>query len=141
MSISKDRKSNTVRIILDSNAFFIPLKFKVDIFEELMKLLDRKIECILLSPVKREMELLAISEKTNLQREAKYALQIAQNCKIIPVKEMGETTDDIIVRVAKKWNIPVFTNDRQLRLRLRDISVPVIYLRQKSRLDIDGLIS
>jgi rRNA-processing protein FCF1 len=32
----------------------------------------------------------------------------------------------------------VFTNDRQLRNRLRDINVPVIYVRQKSRLEIDG---
>ena len=51
------------------------------------------------------------------------------------------TTDDAIVRVAKNWNSPVFTNDRDLKKRLRDISVPVIYVRQKSRLDIDGLIS
>ena len=49
-------------------------------------------------------------------------------------------TDDVIVKVAKAWNSPVFTNDRQLRKRLRDISVPVIYVRQKSRLEIDGLI-
>ena len=43
--------------------------------------------------------------------------------------------------MAKKWNSPVFTNDIQLKRKLRDISVPVIYVRQKSRLDIDGLIS
>ncbi len=51
------------------------------------------------------------------------------------------TTDDAIVKVAKNWNSPVFTNDRQLKKKLRDISVPVIYVRQKSRLDIDGMIS
>ncbi|RLI16819.1 nucleotide-binding protein, partial [Candidatus Bathyarchaeota archaeon] len=32
----------------------------------------------------------------------------------------------------------VFTNDRNLRKRLRNINVPVIYVRQKSRLEIDG---
>ena len=51
------------------------------------------------------------------------------------------TTDDAIVKVAKNWSSPVFTNDRQLKKKLRDISVPVIYVRQKSRLDIDGMIS
>ena len=50
------------------------------------------------------------------------------------------STDDVIVKVAQAWGSPVFTNDRQLRKRLRDISVPVIYVRQKSRLEIDGLI-
>jgi rRNA-processing protein FCF1 len=49
-------------------------------------------------------------------------------------------TDEVIVKTAKAWNSPVFTNDRQLRKKLRDISVPVIYVRQKSRLEIDGLI-
>jgi len=57
------------------------------------------------------------------------------------VEDKGEATDDVIARVAKSWNTPVFTNDRALKVRLRDISVPVIYLRQKSRLFIDGLIS
>ncbi len=45
------------------------------------------------------------------------------------------------MRVAESWDSPVFTNDRVLKKRLRDISVPVIYVRQKSRLDVDGLIS
>ena len=60
----------------------------------------------------------------------------------MPVENDGKlTTDDAIVRVAKNWNCPVFTNDIQLKRKLRDISVPVIYVRQKSRLDIDGMIS
>jgi rRNA-processing protein FCF1 len=46
----------------------------------------------------------------------------------------------VIVNVAREWGAPVFTNDAELRRRLRDISVPVIYVRQKSRLEIDGLI-
>jgi rRNA-processing protein FCF1 len=44
------------------------------------------------------------------------------------------------LKIAKEWGSPVFTNDRLLRKRLRDISVPVIYVRQKSRLEIDGMI-
>jgi rRNA-processing protein FCF1 len=40
--------------------------------------------------------------------------------------------------VARKCDCPVFTNDRKLRQRLRNINVPVIYVRQKSRLEIDG---
>jgi rRNA-processing protein FCF1 len=48
--------------------------------------------------------------------------------------------DDAIIEAAIELRAVVFTNDRQLRGRLRDISVPVIYLRQKSRLAIDGLV-
>ncbi len=73
--------------------------------------------------------------------EATFALKLAEKCKYVAIESDEKLhTDDVIVKVAKAWNSPVFTNDSQLRRRLRDISVPVIYVRQKSRLEIDGLI-
>ncbi|MFA7398687.1 MAG: hypothetical protein GX799_04555 [Crenarchaeota archaeon] len=126
------------KIILDSNAFFVPLKFKLDIFQGIKQLLQCNVEFILLSPIKQELEILANVKE---HKQAHFALKLAEKCKVVIVEGHKENTDDIIVRVAKKWNTPVFTNDRELKRRLRDISVPVIYLRQKSRLYIDGLIS
>jgi uncharacterized protein len=134
-------KTDAVKVILDSNAFFIPLEFKMDIFEELKRLLNRNVEFVLLSPVKHELAILADGDEPKLRRQASFALRLAEKCKLVAVEPKNEETDDIILRVAKSWRAPVFTNDRLLRQRLRDISVPVIYLRQKSRLDIDGLIS
>ena len=142
MSASTPRKTEPLKVILDSNALFVPLEFKIDIFEELKRLLNRNVEFILLSPVKRELEMLASKDSPKIRREAIFALKLAEKCKYVAVEEDGRVvTDDVIVRVAKNWNSPVFTNDRQLKKRLRDISVPVIYVRQKSRLDIDGMIS
>lgn len=135
------KKLEPIKVILDSNAFFVPLEFKMDIYEELRRLLNRNVEYVLLSPVKHELEVLASREEPKIRRQADFALRLAQKCKLIAVEGKDLKTDDVIVRTAKNWNTPVFTNDRELRRRLRDISVPVIYLRQKSRLDIDGLIS
>jgi rRNA-processing protein FCF1 len=87
------------------------------------------------------LELLAAQDSLKVRREAVYALRLAEKCRVVAVENGGEAVDDVLVRVAKSWNVPVFTNDRILKKRLRDISVPVIYVRQKSRLDIDGLIS
>ena len=130
-----------MKIILDSNALFVPLEFKIDIFSEVERLLNRNVSFVLLSVVKRELELLAVKDSPKIQREAAYALKLAEKCQYVAVNnEEKMRTDDIIVKVAKAWNSPVFTNDSQLRSRLRDISVPVIYVRQKSRLEIDGLI-
>lgn len=129
-----------LKIILDSNAFFAQLELKIDIFEETKLLLNRNIELVLLSPVKHELELLAAKDSPKTRREAAFALKLAEKCKYVAVENSDKlSTDDVIVRVSKAWNSPVFTNDRQLRKRLKDISVPVIYVRQKSRLDIDGL--
>jgi rRNA-processing protein FCF1 len=142
LSASKLIKKEPLKVILDSNALFVPLEFKIDIFEELKRLLNRNVEFVLLSPVKRELEMLATKDSPKIRREALFALKIAEKCKYVPVEnDEGLTTDDAIARIARKWNSPVFTNDIQLKKKLRDISVPVIYVRQKSRLDIDGLIS
>jgi uncharacterized protein len=138
---STPNKPQPLKVILDSNALFVPLKFRIDIFEELRRLLNRNLEFVLLSPVKHELEMLAAKDSPKIRREASCALRLAEKCKIIAVEDRGEAIDDVIVRIAKNWNSPVFTNDRVLKKKLRDISVPVIYVRQKSRLDIDGLIS
>ena len=142
MSVSLPKKTETLKVILDSNALFVPSEFKIDIFEELRRLLNRNVEFVLLSPVKLELELLAAKNSPKIRREAIFALKLAEKCKYVPVENDEKlTTDDAIVKVARNWNSPVLTNDRQLKKKLRDISVPVIYVRQKSRLDIDGMIS
>jgi len=135
------KKNKALKVILDSNALFVPLEFKIDIFSEVERLLNRNVSFILLSPVKRELELLATKETPKIRKEAGYALKLAEKCKYVAVESNERIpTDEAIIKVAKAWNTPVFTNDSQLRCRLRDISVPVIYVRQKSRLEIDGLI-
>ncbi|MGA3291398.1 MAG: PIN domain-containing protein [Candidatus Bathyarchaeia archaeon] len=135
------KRNEALKVILDSNALFVPLEFKLDIFVEVEHLLNRNVDFVLLSPVKRELEQLTTKDSPKIRREAAYALKFAQKCKYVAVDEDEKlSTDDAIVKVARAWNSPVFTNDRQLRRKLRDISLPVIYVRQKSRLEIDGLI-
>jgi rRNA-processing protein FCF1 len=134
-------EAKRLKVILDSNALFVPLQFKIDIFEELERLLNRKLELILLSPVKRELELLAEKGSPKMRKNASYALRLAEKCRYVSVEASDSAlTDDVIVETAKNWGVPVFTNDRLLRKRLRDINMPVIYVRQKSRLEIDGLV-
>jgi rRNA-processing protein FCF1 len=131
----------TLKVILDSNALFVPLQFKIDIFEELKTLLKRNFEPILLLPVRRELERLADEGSPKMRKNALYALKLAEKCKFVNVNEEGMVSpDDVIVKLAKEWSCPVFTNDKRLRKRLRDINVPVIYVRQKSRLEIDGWV-
>ena len=130
-----------VKVILDSNALFVPFQFKIDIFEGVKQLLERRLELVLLSPVKRELETLTKKGSPKMRKNALYALKLAGKCSYVEVDApVSALVDDIIVEIAEEWKSPVFTNDRQLRKRLRDISVPVIYVRQKSRLEIDGMI-
>lgn len=135
-------KKQTLKVIADSNVLFVPLQFKIDIFSELRQVLNRNFELVLLSPVKRELETLAEKSSPKMRKNASFALSLAEKCTYVKVPEsVQEPTDDAILRIAREWKVPVFTNDKLLRKRLRDINVPVIYLREKSRLEIDGLIS
>jgi len=130
-----------LKVILDSNALFIPIQFKIDVFDELTRMLNRRFELILLSPVMRELKTLAEKGSPKMRKSAGFALKLAEKCKTVEIDAPAPAlVDEVILKIAQKWGSPVLTNDKQLRRRLRDISVPVIYLRQKSHLEIDGMI-
>src|SRR4030065_290495 len=124
----KPVRRETLKVIVDSNALFVPLQFKIDIFSELERLLNRRFSLILLSSVKRELETLAEKGAPKTRRNAAYALKLGEKCKYVKVEnDESSQVDDVIVDTAEKWRVPVFTNDVRLRKRLRDISGPWIY--------------
>ncbi|KPV62592.1 MAG: Ribonuclease VapC9 [Candidatus Bathyarchaeota archaeon BA2] len=130
-----------IKVIFDSNFLFVPSQFRLDIFEELTNLLNQRFEPVLFSPT--YMELLKIAEKGSpkMRKQASLALKLAEKCRLIQVeKSLDETHDDVIVRVASEWRWPVATNDRELRKKLRNKSVPVIFLRQRRRLELEGTV-
>jgi len=128
------------RIILDSNFLFIPSQFRIDILAELEDLLGKS-EPIVLSSTVQELEKLSKGKSEKTRRQVLLALKIAERCTIIAVeKDYTETTDDVILRKAKEWACPVATNDRGLRRRLREASLPVIYLRKRKRLELEGYV-
>jgi len=140
--LSVPPKRKPLKVLVDSNALFIPLQFKIDIFIELQRLLNRNFELILISPVKRELEILSQRSSPKTRKNATFALSLSAKCRFVNVSEESkEQTDDAILRIAQAWKVPVFTNDKLLKKKLRDISMPVIYVREKSRLEIDGSIS
>jgi len=139
MTIQLKRVQKTPIIVLDANAFFVPAQFGIDIFDELQKLLNRTFHAVVLSSTLDELERIADKGPSEMKRRARYALKLAHKCRPLKVSVNTEAPmDDIIIDAASKQKCAVFTNDRQLRNRLRDINVPVIYVRQKSRLEIDG---
>jgi rRNA-processing protein FCF1 len=134
-------KQDPIKVVLDANFFLVPSQFNVDIFEEVAKLLNQRFEPVLLSSTQRELQGLAESASPKKRKQALLALRLAEKCRLIPVeKGLKETYDDVIVRVAAEWKTPVATNDRELRRRLRNLGVPVIFLRQKQRLELEGAV-
>jgi rRNA-processing protein FCF1 len=131
-----------VQIILDSNALLAQFQFNIDIFEELKRVLNTNPEVVLLSPVQKELERLAEQGSPKMRKYAVHALKLAEKCPFIDagIGPPAASVDDVILRTAKEGRRVVFTNDRALRKRLRDINVPVVYVREKSHLEIEGRI-
>jgi rRNA-processing protein FCF1 len=131
----------TLKVILDSNFLFIPAKFRIDVFEDLAKLLNQRFEPVLLSSIYQELKTMAEKGVPSRRRQASLALKLAEKCKKIDVeKHLEETNDDVILRSAILWKSPVATNDRELRRKLRARAIPVIYLRSKNRLELEGAL-
>jgi len=117
----------------------IPYQFKVDIISELEKIVPDS-EFIIPSFIIRELEGIKRRSKGKDRIAASIALELARKkpFKVIdfPLGEY-ESVDDALIRLADV----LCTNDRELKKRARKKSVPVIYLRQKKYLAIDGYLS
>ena len=131
----------TTKIILDTNFLFIPSQFHLDIFEELARLLGQQVEPLMLSSTLRELQKLAESRSIKKSKQALLGLKLAEKCRVVEVKrKSGESNDDVVLRASIEMNCAVATNDRELRKKLRKASVPVVFLRQKTTLALDGSV-
>lgn len=139
--MAEEARKRSIPVTIDSNFLFIPLQFGVDIFEELRRLLGGSVRCVVPSAVLAELQLLRRNAKPSVKKRIDFALSLAERCEKVEVDvEDGETVDDSIVRLAKLLRCPVATNDAELRRRLRAKKIPVIYLRQKAYLEMDGVV-
>lgn len=134
------RTETSAAVILDSNFLFIPHRFRVDIFEELRRLLGRNVRCIVTTPIIDELKLLGSEAKPSFRRDVDFALGFMDSCDVMDESlDPGETVDDSILRIALERRFTVATNDAELRKRLRKVGIPVVFLRQKNHLEIDGI--
>jgi len=128
-----------IKVILDSNFLMIPFQFKIDIFQEIEYLLQKKVDFVVPSAVKRELTGIS-SRGGEGAPEASLALQLASRCRVVDVTlEPQETVDDAILKASQKLGAVVATTDIDLKKRLRAINVPVVYLREKSKLEVEGV--
>jgi len=135
------RHTKPLQVIFDSSFLFIPFQFNVDIFEEMEKVLNRRFEPIITTPTYKELQKIAGLSSPKLKRQATLALKLAEKCRKINVeKRRNELHDEVLVRVASEMRCCVATNDRDLKKRIRKLGLPVIYLRQKSHLAVEGAV-
>jgi len=146
MAADRDRDAEGLRlgsrgVILDSNFLFVPLRFGVDIFGEIERLLGPLVVCLVPAAVLAELGRLRGESSPGLVREIDFALELAGRCRVLEGDRLkGESVDDLILRQAVDGGYLVATNDGELRRRLKGVGVPVVFLRQRAYLEVEGYV-
>ena len=122
--------ASSYRVILDTNFILAPFKLQIDIFTELERILKFKYEVFVTDGV--------ISELKNIKNmNARGALSLLEDIEIIPTTE--KYVDDALLNIPSK-NTIICTNDKILIKKLKKKGSPVIYIRQKKYLELNGYL-
>ncbi len=124
-----------IKVLLDSNFLLLPFQFRVDIFLELKRILPKHEVCVTRS-VLRELEGIA-KKRGAAGRQARAALALANKLQIIETE--CEDVDETLLALASR-NTIIATSDKVLKESIRKKKAPVIYLRQKKYLEIEGYV-
>jgi len=128
-----------ISLILDANFLMTPAQFKVNIFDEVNRLIDKPYELIVPNYIIKELKSIEkTSEKGLDSRAATLALKLVKRCKILALDTKGPTDAALIKLAKEKGNSVICTNDKELKKKARKLNLPVIYLRAKSHLALDG---
>lgn len=129
-------------VVLDTNFLTVPAQFSVDVFAESERILEGKVQFIVLRSIIQELERkLDVVSRTE-KFKFRIALDLVKRCTIIEPDEFPSSNpvDDQVLEYAKVVNGIVATNDRGLREHALQEGVPVIFLRGKKRLELIGTI-
>ena len=123
-------------IIIDTNMLMVPGEFKVDIFEEIRRIMPVAYQLRIIDRSINELETIAETGKTVQKLAAKVGLQLVKtyNLELIPTEKKVHV-DRLILDHLDKDTI-VATQDAALKARVLAKGVPVIVLRKKQYLEL-----
>ena len=133
-------KNMPLPVIMDTNFLTVPAQFGVDVFSEAERVLERSLDFILLDSVVEEINSKLERASRTEARMFKIALDLVERCTIVPVDEAAKSTpvDDQLLVYTKSVEGILATNDRELRERAKSQGVPVLLLRGKKHLELEG---
>ena len=99
---------------------------------ELDRVLPGQRTCIVLSPIKGELEKLLNKGSPKVQKEAQIALiYVKNNCEMWTAEYKHKNVDFTLLYYAQKYNGIVATNDRQLKKIARNKGIRTLYIRSQ----------
>ena len=135
-------KTMPLPVIIDTNFLTIPAQFGVDVFSEAERVLERGVEFVLLDSVMEEIKSKLEKASRTEARIFRVALDLAERCAIVSVEASlkGNPVDDQLLDYAKSVRGVLATNDRELRERASSQGIPILLLRGKKHLVLEGSV-
>ena len=131
-----------ILVLLDTNFLMVSIRFGVDVETELNRIIESSFKLATTTAIVDELRWLKTRVKPGEEKEIDFALALAERIAVLDEKlEPGEEVDDQLIRLASRGGCVVATTDAELRRRLKEWSIPVVYLRQRRHLAVDGLIN
>ncbi len=132
INLKQSSNSMKTKVLLDTNFILIPAKFKVDIYEEIKRIMDVPYELYVLDKSLSELENIIRTQKGREKAFARLGKAIlkAKKPKTLKTTSM-DYVDSIILGLE---GFIVATNDKELRAKLKKKGVRTITLRQKKYL-------
>tara|TARA_Y100000310_G_scaffold22495_1_gene21593 strand:+ start:883 stop:1284 length:402 start_codon:yes stop_codon:yes gene_type:complete len=129
-------------IILDTNFLLIPAQFKVDIFEEMKRIMTTPYKLRIMAKTIDELNNIINNKSERKQTAkdktaAKIALQLIVKYKIVKILSSKDlNVDNLILNTATKTSHIVATQDINLKRKLKEKRIPLIILRKKQYLEL-----
>ena len=115
-----------VKFFMDTNFLIVPEKFQIDIFEEIRKISpDAKFATV--RPVVIELQKL----------KKRFALELIKKFGVEIIEATGKA-DDALLNTTQKEGGALCTNDIELKKKCIKKKIPVVFLRNKKTLEIQG---
>ncbi|ASJ03913.1 PIN domain-containing protein [Thermococcus barossii] len=129
-------------VIPDTNFLLVPGQFGVDIIGELNRVLDVRFRIAVPNVVLQELEVIERKSRGKDLMAIRMAKKLAERFETLDIGRFGERPidDQIFEFAVKNERVVVCTNDKGLKRRLREMGIPVIYLRSKKILELEGML-
>ncbi|MFA5614224.1 MAG: PIN domain-containing protein [Methanoculleus sp.] len=134
MATDRHGRSGRVRVLLDTNAFLMPVQFGIDLYDELLGIFG-DFEPVTLEEVVGELSGLARGGGRDAVA-ARVGLALARRASVMPSGSSAEGVDARVLEYALREECTVVTNDRELRNALLREQISVVSMRGRKRLDL-----
>ncbi|MHA1480646.1 MAG: type II toxin-antitoxin system VapC family toxin [Candidatus Thorarchaeota archaeon] len=130
-------------VVIDTNFLTVPAQFGIDIFSEAERILERRVEYVLLSTAESELnQKLEMAPTTTEKRKFLIAKELIDRCRVVNVDETTSKlpVDDQLLEYTISVKGVLATNDKELRTRARNRRIPVLIMRGKKKLELVGTV-